>query len=146
MSALKPSLFALLGGGLLGAMVFLNGALAGHVHPLAASLVVHLVGLVVALAVFALWRPGAAARTERLPPWYYAAGVFGALAVAGTGLTVNSPLGVSGTVALVVFGQIVYGACNDRFGLLGSAQRRLTRWDGLQAVMLLAGVGLLLHD
>jgi bacterial/archaeal transporter family-2 protein len=120
---------AALAGALLACMVFLNGALAGHVGPVPASFLVHGIGLV---AASALW-------------WAYAGGAFGGVLVIIVGVTVNSELGVSGTIAMLLLGQILTGWATDHFGWFGLPRRSLGMRDLIQVLLVMVGSGVLLH-
>lgn len=135
--------FALLSGFLLGLMVFLNGTLAKFIHPLEASLVVHIVGFGAAIVLALLWKPPA--NRLSVPWWTYITGMFGGIAVAIVGICVNSPLGVGATVGLMVLGQVLYGWVSDAFGWFGQTKRLPTGMDFLQALFVLAGVGVLIY-
>jgi transporter family-2 protein len=145
MSSLALSLLSLFSGGLLAIMVFFNGLLAKYIQPLEASLVIHLVGLIAALALLFIKKFNQRVKGITLPKWNYLAGIFGGIAVALIGITVNSPIGITGTVALLVLGQVLYGWINDTFGLFGSQKRRLSKLDLLQAIFILTGVGVLIY-
>src|SRR4051812_34825950 len=127
MNSLGISLLALFSGCLLASMVFFNGLLAKFIRPLEASLIIHLVGLVAALGLVLFWRGNSQAEKKGSPSWAYLAGIFGGIAVAIVGVTANSAIGISGTVGLMVLGQVLFGWVNDTFGLFGSPRRRLTR-------------------
>lgn len=141
----KHSSFTLLAGCLLGFMVFFNGLLAKYLNPLVGSFVVHIVGLVAALVLVLVWRQGLTSGTSKPTRTSYSTGVFGGLAVIAVGITVNSQIGIAGTVGLLVLGQVIYGWASDVFGLFGSQKRKLTRLDLIQCLCVLVGAGLLIY-
>lgn len=141
----KHSSFTLLAGCLLGFMVFFNGLLAKYLNPLVGSFVVHIVGLVAALVLVLVWRQGLTSGTSKPTRTSYSTGVFGGLAVIAVGITVNSQIGIAGTVGLLVLGQVIYGWVSDVFGLFGSQKRKLTRLDLIQCLCVLVGAGLLIY-
>lgn len=145
MSSIGISIIALSSGCLLALMVFFNGMLAKYIRPLEASFVIHLIGLVAALGLYIFWQFTKKIERRPAPKWTYITGVFGGVAVAIVGVTANSPIGISGTVGLMVLGQVLFGWVNDTFGLFGSPKRRLTGLDILQAAFILAGVGVLIY-
>ncbi len=140
---LTVPLLALLSGLLLGLMVFFNGSLAKYINPLEGSLVVHLIGFLAAIVLAFMWRPPA--KRMSVPWWTYATGIFGGIAVAIVGICVNSPLGVGATVGLMVLGQVLYGWVSDACGWFGQTKRLPTGMDFLQALFVLAGVGVLIY-
>ncbi|MBB2750104.1 UNVERIFIED_ORG: transporter family-2 protein [Rhizobium aethiopicum] len=114
-------------GGLLTFMVHLNGELARYANPLFSSWTAHGTGMVAAvILLLALYRrrapmPGKAAKA---PLWAYLGGVSGAATVILTSTTVNSPLGLSGTLALGLAGQVAFSLAADSWGLFGLPKRR----------------------
>ncbi len=139
------SILALSAGGLLALMVFFNGMLAKFIQPLEASLIIHLIGLATSLVLVVLWKHRAVINHREIPKWAYITGIFGGIAVAIVGVTVNGPIGVAGTVGLLVLGQVLYGWMSDTLGLFGTTRRRLTVLDFMQAALILAGVGVLIY-
>lgn len=142
--ASSATLITLFAGSLLSLMVYFNGLLASFIQPLEASLVVHLVGLLAAFLLLFISRRGRAFK-KGTSLFAWSTGIFGGLSVVLVGITVNSPLGVAGTVGLSVLGQILYSWINDTFGLFGSPKRKMTMLDFGQAFLILAGVGVMIY-
>jgi transporter family-2 protein len=116
-------LLAFLSGGLLAAMLLLNGTLAAGTSPAMASWIAHGAGAAVALAIV-LARPGRVSWRGGAPLWSYLGGVSGALTVIVTAIAMNSPLALAGTLALGLAGQAGFGLLADRLGLFGLPKRR----------------------
>lgn len=144
-TAARPSSFHLLlafaSGGLLTLMVDFNGLVALHGGALYSSWVAHGTGTIAAIAFLALMR--LVARTEqgdkpRAPLWAYLGGVSGAVTVMLTSTTVNSPLALSGTLALGLAGQVLFSLAADRWGLFGLPQR-IPRLKDFAALALIFG-------
>lgn len=137
-------------GGLLTLMVLFNGQLAAAGTPLFASWAAHGTGAVAALIMLALLtrlRPAAAqgpGRLRRAPLWAYLGGLSGAVTVMLTSATVNSALALSGTLALGLVGQVLFGLVSDRFGFFGLPRRRPTVRDIAALTLILAGSGLII--
>ena len=131
-------------GGLLTLMVLFNGALAAFTTPFFSSLAAHGTGTIAAaIALIFLGRKAAAAFTARAPLWAYLGGISGAITVMLTSITVNSMLALSGTLALGLAGQVMFGLLADQFGLLGMPRRTPTLRD-LGALVLIVGGSLLI--
>ncbi|MBX5156094.1 MULTISPECIES: DMT family transporter [unclassified Rhizobium] len=114
-------------GGLLTFMVHLNGELARVGNPLFSSWTAHGTGMVAAvILLLALNRRRApmVGKTDRAPLWAYLGGVSGAATVILTSTAVNSPLGLSGTLALGLAGQVAFSLAADSWGLFGLPKRR----------------------
>ena len=105
---------------------------------------IHLVGLLMATVLVFIWKTPNF-NFKATPKWAYAAGAFGGIAVALFGHSVNTNIGVSGTIGLSVLGQVLYSWINDSFGLFGAPKRKLTGLDFLQAFLILLGVGVMIY-
>lgn len=130
-------------GGLLTLMVWFNGTLAGYGTVLFASWVPHFTGTLLAIAVLLILRP-AKASTTSAPWWAYLGGISGALTVVVTSTTMQSPLAISGTIALGLAGQMLFSLIADKCGLLGLPQRDPTLRDVIALALILAGSVLLI--
>jgi len=130
---------ALFAGAILAIMIKLNSSLAGLNSPIEASWIAHGLGAVTALTLFqimAIFRRHTAkesiksSTTDTRAPWYaYLGGLPGAFTVILAAITVNSPLGLAGTLALALLGQILFSLWVDHFGLFGSFKRRIAWHD-----------------
>jgi transporter family-2 protein len=143
-------LLGLAGGLFIALMLHSNGLVARHTTPTVASWVAHGVGAAVALLLVALAAAASGRAGEpRLaqgprPAWVYLGGVPGALTVVLAAITVNGALALSGTVALMLLGQALFGLLCDSFGLFGAPTRRVGRADLLVALCILTGSALIL--
>lgn len=146
MSTHLHSFFALGAGAVLSLMLFLNGYLASYIHPIHASFVIHIIGLITSVLILALGRKSFSVLfSRRNIHWSYCVGAFGAIAVGLLGFTTNSELGVAGTVGAVVLGQLIYSWVSDSFGLLGSTKRKLSLIDFIQALLIICGVMVIVY-
>ena len=113
-------------GGLLTLMVHFNGELGRYGNVLFASWTAHATGTVAALILILLLRSKWKADdggTFTIPWWAYLGGVSGAVTVMLTAHTVNSPLALSGTLALGLAGQVAFSLAADRWGMFGLPRR-----------------------
>ena len=134
-------------GGLLTLMVFFNGELAHYGNALFSSWAAHGTGTVAAILFLALlYRyPSSDPQPKPAAPfWAYLGGISGALTVMLTSTTVNSPLALSGTLALGLAGQVVFSLAADRWGLFGLPKRRLELRDFAAVLLILAGSALII--
>jgi transporter family-2 protein len=135
-------------GGLLTLMVHFNGALAHQGNPLFSAWTAHGTGTLAASLLLALLsrlrRAGPAAARLRAPAWAYLGGLSGAATVMLTSTTVNSPLALSGTLALGLSGQAVFSLAADRWGLFGLPRRPLGARNILSLALILAGSALII--
>lgn len=113
--------------------------------PVLAAVVNFVVGLVALVAVAvvggARWAPGSAAA---VPAWAWLGGLLGALYVAST--TVLGPrLGAAALLALTLAGQMVAALIVDHYGVIGFPQSPVTPARLLGALLLVAGVLLIMR-
>lgn len=117
-------------GGLLTLMIHFNGELARYESPLFSSWTAHGTGTVAAIILLLLmFKKRGPAALPRAPLWAYLGGLSGAVTVMLSGITVNSALALSGTLALGLAGQVVFGLAADRWGLFGLPKKRPTLRD-----------------
>jgi transporter family-2 protein len=144
---------ALATGGLLTFMLLCNGAMAAHTTPLFASFTAHAVGTVIAGLAVALvwWRRGASAnrcsassKIRTAPFWAYLGGIAGALIVMLTSWSVNSPLALTGTLALGLAGQVMLALVFDWAGALGMERRVPKRNDLVALATIVVGTVLII--
>lgn len=130
-------------GCVLAMMTHLNGLLSFHSNAMFASWTAHATGTVVSivlLGLLALKRPAATAVAKPSIPWWaYLGGVFGAATVVCAALAVNSPLALSGTIAIGLASQVLFSLAADYWGFFGLPSRRLDRRDLIVVVLILAG-------
>jgi len=134
-------------GGLLTLMVDFNGTLAHYGNALFSSWTAHGVGTVAALILLAvLYRRRAAQGGPKLraPLWAYLGGLSGAATVMLTSVAVNSPLALSGTLALGLCGQALFSLAADNWGLFGLPARRPDLRDLASVVLILSGSALII--
>lgn len=126
-------------GGLLSLMTLCNAVVAAGTSGHFSSLAAHATGTVAALLLLAVlpkargpWRGGA-------PIWAFAGGIMGAMTVILGVIAVNSPLALSGMIALGLLGQTIYSLLADRFGWFGLPRRRPDLRDAAVVALILAG-------
>ncbi len=141
-------LAAFASGGLLTLMVYFNGQLAFHGNPLFSSWVAHGTGTIAAIIFLIVLRPRRAKSPEtqkpKAPWWAYLGGLSGALTVMLTSTTVNSPLALSGTLALGLAGQFGFGLIADLWGLFGLPKRRPSLRDLFAFALIIAGSAIII--
>ncbi|MGB0833724.1 MAG: DMT family transporter [Psychrobium sp.] len=130
---MKQGLFnyaiAFSGGCLLALMIASNSELAKYSSAVGASWIAHLVGTIVSLILMVITTlyfsiPNRISPHRKIPIWAYSGGVFGAFTVVLAAITVNSQLGLAVTIALVMFGQLLFGLVSDYYGLFGSNRKK----------------------
>ncbi|WP_305817290.1 DMT family transporter [Photobacterium leiognathi] len=136
----KYSLLALLAGGLLALMIYLNSQLAHVTSALSASWIAHGIGAIFALGLFSLLKsnqdsPG----LTRLSKLYWLGGIPGSFTVILSSMTVNSKLGLSGTLALALVGQFGFSMVSEHFGFFKLRKREFTFIDITPIALVITG-------
>ena len=136
-------------GCLLTLMVHFNGELGRYGNGLFASWAAHGTGTVAALVFLGLiWmrkRPRPVAAEKPGAPWWASlGGASGAVTVILTSIAVNSPLALSGTLALGLAGQVVFGLAADRWGLFGMPRRKAELRDYAALGLIIAGSAIII--
>ncbi|SFT74165.1 DMT family transporter [Mesorhizobium sp. YR577] len=134
-------------GGLLTLMIHFNGELARYGNALFASWTAHGTGTVAALIFLAVLRrraPAGDVAKARTPFWAYLGGLSGAATVMLASAAVNSPLALSGTLALGLVGQMIFSLAADRWGLFGLPMRRPGARDFAALGLVLAGSAIII--
>jgi transporter family-2 protein len=141
-----PHMMAVLVGAGLTVQVGMNATVRFAIgSPVLAAIVNFVVGLaalvLVAVASGARWAPGS---TATVPAWAWFGGLLGAAYVAST--TVLGPrLGAVALLALTLGGQMVAALVVDHYGVIGFPQSPVTPSRLIGAVLLVAGVLLIMR-
>lgn len=128
-------LLSLLIGILVAAMITVNGGLTSFYGVYAATVVIHIVGLILIGAIVLLRREKPFAK---LQPWYlYLGGVLGVATTASTNFAFGK-ISLSAILAIGLFAQSVAGALVDQFGLFGMRKHRFRLYQ-LPGILLVMG-------
>ncbi|AQZ50322.1 hypothetical protein Mame_00948 [Martelella mediterranea DSM 17316] len=146
-AAQRPALLyfiaAFASGCVLAMMTHLNAVMSFYSNAMFASWTAHATGTVVSIALLGLLglrkRAGAVEAKPSIPWWAYLGGVFGAATVVCAALAVNSPLALSGAIAIGLASQVLFSLAADYWGFFGLPARRLDRRDLVVVALILAG-------
>jgi transporter family-2 protein len=83
-------------------------------------------------------------KAPNAPWWAYFGGISGAATVILTSTAVNSPLGLSGTLALGLAGQVAFSVAADSWGLFGLPKRRPDMRDIVALGLVVTGGALII--
>jgi len=130
MNRVIVAFWAVFGGATLAIMIGLNSHLALFVTPLYTSWLAHGIGAVTALLILSMLskndqKPNV--NTVKAPWWSFMGGMPGAFVVVLASITVNSSLGLTGTLVLTITGQVLFSLLSDQWGWFGMLKRKLTR-------------------
>ncbi|MCE5188853.1 MAG: DMT family transporter [Eubacteriales bacterium] len=128
-------LISLFIGILVAVMIALNGGLTSLYGVYAATVVIHIVGLILIGAIIALRREKPFAKPQ---PWHlYIGGVLGVATTASTNYAFGQ-ISLSAILALGLFGQSVAGVLVDQFGLFGMRRHRFRAYQ-LPGILFVVG-------
>lgn len=152
-----PIAFCLLSGLLLTAMNELNGSLAKQTTPLFSSWIAHGVGSITAIIILFILYSFKSKQTILAQKYFLTnfrqnksflffslGGFLGAFTVIFSSITINSAIGLSGTLALMLLGQVSFGLCTDRFGIFAIPKKKFHKKDLLAISAILLGSWLII--
>jgi bacterial/archaeal transporter family-2 protein len=141
---------AILGGCLLALMIHVNSQLASETSALSSSWFAHSIGAITAWGLFAVIKRHHAPDNEmtphKVPKLFYLGGIPGAFTVILASITVNSSIGLSGTLALGLVGQLLCSMICERFGLLQLQKRTFALIDVIPILLVVLGSTLLIYS
>ncbi|PKH06358.1 DMT family transporter [Moritella sp. Urea-trap-13] len=139
----RYSILAIAGGGLLALMININSQLALETSAINASWVAHGLGSVVAFGLYQIAKEAVGSPLTKMqgkpPKLYYLGGLPGAFTVILASVTVNSVIGLSGTLALGLIGQLVCSIFCETLGLFGLEKRTFTLLELLPISLVVFG-------
>ena len=141
------SLIALSSGVLLSLMIMSNSYLASFTTPLTASWITHGIGTLFSLIIYILYSSKNQLKKQsknKIKLQWYLGGIPGAFTVLLAAMTVNSPLSLSGSIILMITGQIIFSVIVDAMGWFGVKKRRITLVDLWMCFLLILGSALLI--
>jgi len=139
----RYSILAIVGGGLLALMIDINSQLALETSAINASWIAHGLGSLLAFGLYHVVKktagsPASPVKAD-IPKLYYLGGLPGAFTVILASVTVNSVVGLSGTLALGLIGQLVCSIFCETLGLFGLEKRTFTLIDLLPITLVAFG-------
>ena len=138
----RYSILAIAGGGLLALMININSKLALETSAMNASWIAHGLGSLLAFGLYHMGKEAVRSPSPKkgdVPKLYYLGGIPGAFTVILASVTVNSVIGLSGTLALGLIGQLVCSIFCDSLGLFGLEKRTFTISELLPIVLVVFG-------
>lgn len=139
---------AFFAGVLLTFMIKYNSQLAMYSSPLFASFVAHGIGTIFALLILI----GSNAASTSKPPkvkkvrlWAYLGGVPGAFIVLLSAIVVNSELGLSGSLSLMLLGQMTFSLACEHYGFFNLPKNPATINDIIIITIVFIGCVLIIY-
>ncbi len=133
-------IFAVLSGTFIALQGIFNAKLGYAVGAWLSVTVVHLVGLVLALFIYAFKRDGDITAFRRVP-WYYSlGGLFGVFVVFGE-LTAIQQLGVTWAICVLLVAQLIGAFLIDSNGWFGVAKKPVTGGQVIGLSLMVIGIG-----
>lgn len=139
-------LFAIFSGMLLSLMISLNAALAGATSSFQASWVAHGVGGVTALFLYLIFKSNDHDSDQLdVQSKYWFGGVPGALTVVLASITVQSNMGLTGTLALAIIGQFLLSLLLEHFGWLNQQKVEISAVNVFPTLLVATGSILIIY-
>ena len=135
-------LLCLVSGVIMACVITINGSLTEWYGPYVATVIVHLVGTVVAYVGLKVTHQ-TSKPTEKLPLWMYLGGLFGVATTVFESVAF-AWLGVTAILALSLFGQVATSLLIDGFGLFGVTKRKVSAGTLVGVLVSLCGMGYML--
>lgn len=134
-------IFAVLSGTFIALQGIFNAKLGYAVGAWLSVTVVHLVGLVLALLIYAFKRDGDVTAFRRAP-WYYSlGGLFGVFVVFGE-LTAIQQLGVTWAICVLLVAQLIGAFLIDVNGWFGVKQKPVNQGQLMGLALMVFGIGI----
>ena len=132
----------LLSGVFLAIVITTNGSLSGYYGPYISTVMIHIVGTVVAYVAMKgarqSWKPA-----QRIPLWMFSGGAIGILTTVFQSVAF-AYIGVTPILALSLFGQTVTALIIDSFGLFNMEKHPVNKATLLGVLVSLCGIGYML--
>ncbi|AZZ96198.1 DMT family transporter [Pseudoalteromonas sp. R3] len=140
------ALVAIFSGLLLALMISVNAELADTTSAFQASWIAHGVGGITALLLYCVFKENDdRANRPEIKKQYWFGGVPGALTVVFSSMTVQSYIGLTGTLALALIGQFLFSLIIEHFGLLNQPKTKATVANLLPTLLVATGAMLIIY-
>lgn len=138
-----PALLAALSGAAMALQGTLNSQLTQRTSILSSTLVVHILGSLVALIAVVLWKVPFFSHKWNQIPWYlYLGGILSVAIVALVSVAI-ARIGVSNATTAIILGQVGIAVLIDHLGLFGVQKISWNSWQVLGLLLFAAGAKLL---
>lgn len=138
-----PFLIAAISGIAMAIQGTINSALSQKTSLLSATLVVHVIGTIVAFIVVLAWRIPLLKHNWSGVPWYlYLGGVLSVIIVGLVALSIPK-IGVCNATTAIIIGQVSMAVLIDHFGWFGVTRLSWNMWQLLGIALFAAGAKLL---
>lgn len=147
LSTNKYSALAIVGGCLLAAMIHINSQLASNTSSINASWFAHGIGAIAAWCLIMVVSPRytPSETNKKAPKLFYLGGIPGAFTVILASMTVNSSIGLSGTLALGLVGQLLCSMLSEHLGLFRLDKKTFSTLDFVPILFVIVGSMLLIY-
>jgi transporter family-2 protein len=133
---------ALLNGALLAVMLFVNGMTASMIGVYTGTLLFHLAGLLLIIIIIAVKR-NKFIRWNEMKPVFFLPGILSVITILLNNLCVPE-LGVTLTIGISLYGQLIMSGLVEHFGLFGMPQNRFRKEKVLGFSIISLGIFLMI--
>lgn len=116
---------ALINGVLLAVMVFYNGMLSGVTGPYMSTLIYHVLGLIL-IVIISLAKKNKLSNFKKIPFVFFLPGILSVITILLNNICIPE-IGITLTVGISLYGQLVMSALVEHFGLFGMPVNRFRR-------------------
>jgi len=137
---------AIMSGVLLALMINVNSELATTTTAFQASWIAHGVGAAIAVVLYAIFKSSGKTRGQVVvQKWYWFGGIPGAFTVVLASVTVQSGIGLTGTLALALIGQFIMSIFIEHVGLLNQPIIKLSLVNAFPTLLVTVGALLIIY-
>jgi len=140
-------LAAILTGVFLSAMIYINAMLGGLTSPYWAAFISHFLGFLLLLPLIftSNFLRKLHSQFDQIPYWAFCGGIAGTVLTIIEVVSVNSPLGLTASIAFFILGQVCFSIVVDYFGLFNMKKRPLTIRKMFEIVFIFGGSIILIY-
>ena len=140
-----PFVLAAISGAAMAIQGTLNSQLSQKTALLSSTLVVHVIGTIIALSAVLIWKVPILQHKWSEVPWYlYFGGILSVVIITLVALSI-SKIGVSNAVTAIIIGQVGIAVIIDHLGLLGVQRISWNLWQILGLLLFAGGAKLLIR-
>ncbi|UWG95771.1 DMT family transporter [Dehalobacter sp. DCM] len=138
-----PAVLAALSGAAMALQGTLNSQLSQKSSLLSSTLIVHILGSIIALGAVVIWKVPLSSHKWNQIPWYlYLGGVLSVAIIALVAVSI-SKIGVCNATTAIILGQVGMAVLIDHFGLFGVQKISWNPWQLLGLLLFAGGAKLL---
>jgi len=129
---------AIINGGIIAIMIFLNGMLARVTGPYISTLLFHLLGLIL-IIIISIIRKNSIPNLKEVPVLLFLPGILSVITILLNNISIPQ-IGLTLAIGVTLFGQLVMSSLVEHYGLFGMPVNRLKKEKILGFLIIFIGV------